>query len=94
MHEAVQPAMCLNDLRPGTQQQVQRIAEDDLRPETLELLGRHGLHRPVGTDRHERRRVDGAVGRDQAAEARSAIGRKHAEGGIHAALRVRSIASP
>ena len=43
---------------PGRSIRWKRVAEDDLRAEALELLGRHGLDRAVGAHRHEGRRLD------------------------------------
>jgi hypothetical protein len=60
-HEAVQPAVLLDDLKTGAQPQVERVAEHDLRADLLQFRGRHCLDGAVRADRHERRRLDRAV---------------------------------
>ncbi len=39
VHEGMQPAMSGDDVRARTQQQMKRVAQNDLRAEILELLG-------------------------------------------------------
>src|SRR5690242_7039467 len=53
VHEAMQTTVGCNHLRAGPEHKVVGIAEHDLRAQTLELLGRHRLDRPIGTHRHE-----------------------------------------
>jgi hypothetical protein len=43
---------------PGTQIQVIRIVEDELKAEGLEIIGLDPFHRAKGTDRHESRGLD------------------------------------
>ena len=51
----------------GTEIQVIGVAEDDLGARLAYALLRQGLDRPLRADRHERRRLDGAVrGADRA----------------------------
>ena len=59
---------------PGPQPQVEGVAEHDLRADLAQLRGRHRLHRAVGADRHEGRRLDLAVGERERAAARGAVG--------------------
>ena len=88
-HEAVQAAVLADHLESRPQPEVEGIAEDDLRAERGELVGRHGLHRAVGADRHEGRRVDTAVRELERAAAGLAIGVQDLE--LHRSM---SIASP
>ena len=60
-HEAVQAAVRGDDLEARAQPEVKRVAEHDLRAELDELVRRHRLDGAVGADRHEHRRLDGAV---------------------------------
>ena len=68
-HEAMQPAVRGDDVEPGAQPQVERVAEDDLRADLDELVGRHRLDRAVGADRHEHRRLDACRARGRAGRA-------------------------
>ncbi len=43
---------------PGPQKKMIGIGQDDLRADLQQLLGEHPLDRPLGADRHERRRLD------------------------------------
>jgi len=45
VHETVQPAMRGDDGGAGTQHEVEGVAQNDLGPQSLELLGRHCLDR-------------------------------------------------
>ena len=71
-HEAVQPAVRRDDVDARAQPQVKRVAQDDLRADVEQFVGRHRLDRAVGADRHEDRRVDDAVRQRQSAAARRA----------------------
>jgi hypothetical protein len=71
-HEAMQAAMRGDHLDPRPQPEMERIAEHDLRAERFELVRRHRLDRPIGADRHEDGRVDGAVRSFEPAAARAA----------------------
>src|SRR5215831_7338974 len=51
-----------------------RVAQDHLGAEVGKLAGRHGLDRAGGSDRHEDRGLDRAVGGRDAARARAATG--------------------
>ena len=73
MRERVQAAVRADHVDAGPQQQVERVAENDLRAQALELLGRHRLDRAVRADRHERRRVDDAAAERDAAAPRAAV---------------------
>ena len=68
-----------DDLGPGPQPQVERVAEHDRRAEPFELVGRHRLDRAVGADRHEHRRLDGAVGQREPSAPRGAASRGNLE---------------
>ena len=75
VHEAVQAAVRCDHLRPRAQQQMEGVAEDDLRAQLLELLGRHGLHGAVGPHGHEGRRLDRPVRGDEAPDTRRPVAR-------------------
>jgi len=49
------------------------VAEDDFGTGGEDILGLHGLDRPVGTDRHERRSLDGSAREAQLAAACHAV---------------------
>ena len=84
-HEAVQAAVRGDHLEARAQPQVEGVAEHDLRADLDELRGRHRLDRAVGADRHEHRRLDGAVGeREPTAPGRARRG-DHLE--LHATAR-------
>jgi hypothetical protein len=88
-HEAVQAAVFCDHLEPRAQPEVEGIAQNDLRAERLELLGRHRLHRAVGAHRHESRRIDRAARELEAPAASRAVGGAHGE--LHRSI---SMASP
>ncbi len=93
VHEPVQPAVGCNDVGTGPQQQVKRVAQDDVGPETFELLGRHRFYGAVGADGHEGRCLDHPVSGYEAPDARRAIRRDNFKPGPHART-VTNIASP
>ena len=57
----VEAAELFHECLARTQRQVVRVGEYDFGAGGAHLLGRHGLDRAVGADRHEGRRVDVAV---------------------------------
>src|SRR6202011_6193188 len=61
-----------DDVESRPQPQMIGVPEDDLCAELLELAWCHGLDRPVGADRHEDRRLDGAMRERQTPAARGA----------------------
>ena len=61
VHELVQATVNRNHRSSRPQHEVKSVAEQYLRPERRELLGRHCLYGAVGTDRHEGRRIKAAV---------------------------------
>ena len=80
-------------LQPRPQPEMEGIAEHDRGADTDKFLRRHGLHRAVGTHRHESRRWRHAVGQRQRAAPCSAVGGKQFE--VHSRGRLRSsMASP
>jgi hypothetical protein len=89
----VQATVRFDDLQPGSQPEVEGVAQHDLRAGLDKLHRRHRLDRAVGAHRHEYRRFDDAVRELQAAAPRRAIGGKQVENRAHAA-RSSSIASP
>ena len=91
-HELVQAAEGFNDFQPRAQPQVEGVAQADLGADVAQVLGRDALDRAVGADRHEGRRVDGAVVEGQAAATGGAVGGE--EFVFHAGVRVRNMASP
>ena len=81
--EAVQAAVRLDDLKSRPQEQVEGIAEDDLRAKRLDLRRQHALDRAIGADRHERRGFDGPARKADAAATGGAVRSQQFE--IHAA---------
>ena len=77
MHEIVEIAMGIDHLGAGAQHQVEGVAQNDFRPDALQLLRRHGLDRGVGAHRHKRRRLHRAAGKGQATAAAGAIAGQH-----------------
>ncbi len=77
MHETVQSAVQIHDLRARPQHQMERVAENDVGAEVFEFLRRHRLHRPVRADRHEGRSLDHSMGSREESQARSAVGREN-----------------
>ena len=79
-HEPMEPAQPGDALRAGAQAEVIGVAQDHLDPGSLQVTGGQGLHRALGTDRHELGRIDDAVRRLEAPEAgtagRGAAGRE------------------
>src|SRR5256714_2674346 len=71
-YETVQALMRGDDVESRPQPQMVGVAEDDLRAELLELARCHGLDRAVSADRHEDRRLDGAMRERQAPATRGA----------------------
>ena len=59
-----------DDLLAGAEHQVIGVGEDDLRPGGGDVVGQDALDRPLRADGHERGRVEDAVARGDAAEAR------------------------
>ncbi len=72
--EAMQPAEFADDVEARPQEQMERVAEDDLGADPVELARRHRLDRAVGADRHERGRFDRAAREGDAAAAGGAVG--------------------
>src|SRR5262245_39331104 len=69
----------------GPEQQMKRVAEDDLGAELLELLRSHRLHAAVSADRHERGRLDRAARKRNAPAPRGTIAAKEIK--FHRGLR-------
>ena len=61
-HEAVKPAGGREDLRAGAQHEVVGVAQDDLRPQLLEVARLQRLDRPKRANIHKNGGFDGAVG--------------------------------
>ena len=59
-----------DQLVPGPQIEVVRVAENDLGPHVFQVLGRERLDGPLGANGHERRGLDDAVRRREMAAAR------------------------
>ncbi len=62
-HEPVQVAQLGDEIGAGPQHQVVRVAEHDLGAEVLHVRRRQRAHRCPGPDRHEHRRLEGALRR-------------------------------
>ena len=88
MHEAMQPLMCRDHLEAGPQKQMKGVAEHDFGADAYQVLWRHGLDRAVSTDRHERRRLDGAAWKCEPPAPRRAVARQQIE--PHRAAHARS----
>ena len=89
--------MQTDDFRARAQHQMKGVAQYDRGAQTLELLGCHALDRAVGTDRHERRCLDRAMGQLQACASRGAVAGEHLKAQPHDGARPgvsTSIASP
>ena len=69
-HDRVQPAEGGDRVRPRAEQQMIRVGEDHLRAGFAQAAGVDALHRGLRADRHERRHVDGAMRRGEAAQPR------------------------
>ena len=76
-HESMQSTMSFDDIGTRTQPQVKRVPEDDLRADFVELVGRHRLHRAVGADGHEHRRLHDAMCERKGSASRGAVGVSH-----------------
>ena len=87
-HEPVQSTHLRHQRGARTKQQVVRVRQDDLRADALQIVGRNRLHGGGGAHRHELRRVDLSVRKQELAPARGAVGM--GDGELHAI----SIASP
>ena len=61
VHEAMQPTVRGNDIKPRAKPKMKRIAEDDLTAHAFELVRRHRLDGTVGTHGHEHRRLHHTV---------------------------------
>ena len=78
-HETVQAGVGGDDVEPRSQPEMKGVAEHDLGAKRLELVWRHRLDRAVGADRHEHRRLDGAVGQREPSAPRGAASRGNLE---------------
>jgi hypothetical protein len=74
--EAMQAAVGFDHLKPRAQEQMERIAQDDLRTEVPNLLRQHALDRAIGADGHERRGFDRPARKFDAATTRGAVAAK------------------
>ncbi len=63
------PPKLVDQLRAGSEKQVERVAEHHLVAERLDVTRLQGLDRPAGGEWDERRRADVAVGQVQRARA-------------------------
>ena len=64
-HEPVQAAQPVNGIHPRAQVKVVGVAQDNLRPQVHNLVGREGLDSGLGSHGHEDGRFHGAVGRGE-----------------------------
>ena len=91
VHEAMQTAERFDGFGPRSQHQVERVGDDDPRPEAVELLGHHRLDRRIGPDRHERGQIDDAARERRPCAACLAVGRFQCErASVHGAKTTRS----
>ena len=87
-HEVVQPAQLRHHVGAGPQVEVVGVGENHRRARRRQLLRRDALHRPLGADRHERRRLHGPVGENQSPGPGPALSRARNEcRGVHGAPR-------
>ncbi len=67
----MQPAELADEFVAGTQIEMVGVGKNDFCAELFERFLRQGFDGSLRTHRHEERRLDGAVGRGQAAAARA-----------------------
>ena len=89
----MQSAEAADELGTRTQGQVVGVAEDDARPERLEIVGRQRLDGGLGADRHEDRGLDLAVRGLEASGPRVPVARQDRKG-AHGSVPRMNIASP
>src|SRR5215472_10261455 len=77
--ESVRIGLSQPIMRSRPQEQVERVAEDDLGADVAQRSRRHRLDRAVRADRHEGRRLDRAARQRDAAAARGAGGGEQVE---------------
>jgi hypothetical protein len=78
--ELVQAAAPRDELVARAQEQVVGVAQNDRRPEVLEVLVQRRLHAALRAHWHERRGLHHAVRRGHGAQARGAVDTAHGEG--------------
>ena len=78
--EAVQAAELADHVQAGAQEQVEGVAEDDLRADGLDVARQHALDRTVSTDRHERWGFNHTTGEGQTTATSLAISGQQLEG--------------
>src|SRR5881394_47690 len=79
MHKTMQRAVRTDHIDARPQHQVKRVAENDFCADLAQLLRRHRLHRAIGPDRHERRRLDDAALERETPAAGRAVGGEQIE---------------
>ena len=77
VHERVETPCSPDNLHPGTKVQMVRVAEDDPRPQLLQLTLLYRFYRPLGPHRHENGCGNLAVTGQETTGTRSAIGMKY-----------------
>src|SRR6185312_2976911 len=77
--EAMQAPERADYLQPRPQPEMERIAEDDLRADVVEIARRHRFDGTISADRHERGRLDHAARQRDAAAAGIPLGGKKFE---------------
>jgi hypothetical protein len=80
IHEAVQPAERRDAFGAGTQHEMIRVCQHDLRAAGAHGIGREPLHGRLRADRHEGRRRHRAMRRDDLAVADAALRGEETEG--------------
>ena len=76
----VQPAVRFNHIQAGAQEQMEGVAQNDLRAQVFDLRRQHAFDRTIGSHRHERRSFDHATRESDAAATGGAIGFQKFEG--------------
>src|SRR6185295_12347553 len=75
--EAMQAAAPRDQVVAGPEVEMIGVAQQDLGAERVELAVSDALHRALRADRHERRRLDAAVGRRHAAAPGAGVAMRH-----------------
>lgn len=70
IHESVQSAKMFDHIESGSNEQVIRVAESDLRVQLAQFSWADPFHGTLRSDRHKRRRIDHAVRGRQSASPR------------------------
>jgi hypothetical protein len=84
----MQTTVQINNVSTRAQHQVKGVTETDVRAETFQLFGRHGLHGPVCPHRHEGGCLDDPMSKSEPTETSRTVGCEDLELGSHESARV------